>query len=101
MHKTIDILVLTRVAEWILTVLIRLFNINITHYLPLELVLLKDVPRLWWPIAAIKKKLSKSRKNFHNREKTYRIKKTILEFKKKKKNEIENKITESKKKNLK
>ena len=84
MHSTIDILVLTRVAEWILTVLIRLFNINITHYLPLELVLLKDVPQLWWPIAAIKKKLSKSRKNFHNREKTYRIKKTILEFKKKK-----------------
>ena len=99
MQNTIDILVLTRVAEWILTVLIRLFNINITHYLPLELVLLKDVPRLWWPIAAIKKKLSKSRKKFHNREKTYRIKKTILEFKKKKKNEIENKITESKKKN--
>ena len=85
MQNTIDILVLTKVAEWILTVLIRLFNINITHYLPLELVLLKDVPRLWWPIAAIKKKLSKSRKNFHNREKTYRIKKTILEFKKKKK----------------
>ena len=97
MHSTIDILVLTRVAEWILTVLIRLFNINITHYLPLELVLLKDVPQLWWPIAAIKKKLSKSRKNFHNREKTYRIKKTILEFKKKK-IEIEKKITESKKK---
>ena len=63
MHNTIDILVLTRVTEWISTVLIRLFNINITYYLPLELVLLKGVPQLWQPIHPektfeIEKKLS-------------------------------------------
>ena len=37
---------------------------------------------LWWPIAAIEKKLSKSRENFHNREKPFRIKKKILESRK-------------------
>ena len=36
----------------------------------------------WWPIAAIEKKLSKSKKNFHNRKKTFRIEKKILESRK-------------------
>ena len=37
---------------------------------------------LWWLIAAIEKKLSKSRKNFHNREKTFRIEKKNFESRK-------------------
>ena len=49
----------------------------------LESFLLKVACRvLWWPIAAIKKKLSKSRKNFHNREKNFGIQKNVLESKK-------------------
>ena len=32
---------------------------------------------VWWPIAAIEKKLSKSRKNLHNQEKNFRIEKTV------------------------
>ena len=51
----------------------------------------------WWPIAAIEKKLSKSRKNFHNQETNFRIHKNISGSKKKN-YEIENKITESRKK---
>ena len=53
----------------------------------------------WWPIAAIEKKLSKSRKNFQNQEKNFGIPKNISEPKKKKRkkrNEIEKKITEKK-----
>ena len=56
--------------------------------------------QLWWPIAAIEKKFSKSRKKFQNQEKNFGIHKNISESKLKK-NEIEKKITESRKKNLK
>ena len=37
---------------------------------------------IWWPIAAMEKKRSKSRRNFHNREKTFIIEKKILEYRK-------------------
>ena len=37
---------------------------------------------LWWPIAAIGKKLSKLRKNFHDQEKHFRIEKTISKLRK-------------------
>ena len=39
-------------------------------------------PNVWWPIAAIEKKRSKSRKNFQNREKNFRIQKNISGSKK-------------------
>ena len=57
---------------------------------------------IWWPIAAMEKKCSKSRKNFHNREKNFRIQKNISGSKKKlwnleKKIKIEKNISESRK----
>ena len=52
----------------------------------------------WWPIAAIEKKLSKSRKNFQNQEKNFGIHKNISEPKKKKKKEMKSRKKLRKKK---
>ena len=55
---------------------------------------------IYWPIATIEKKFSKSRKNFHNREKTFRSRKKFWnpeKYFRVKKNEIVKKITESRK----
>ena len=50
----------------------------------------------WWSIAAIEKKLSKSRKNFQNQEKNFGIRK-ILQSQKKNNYEIEKKKLKSRK----
>ena len=57
--------------------------------------------KLWWPIAAFEKKLSKSRKNFHNQEKLLESRKKTwnpekyFRVKKKENYEIWKKIMES------
>ena len=70
-------------------------NISISSFQYLDISQINA--SLWWLIAAIEKKLSKSRKNFQNQEKNFGIQKNISESKKKKKWEVEKNISESKK----
>ena len=58
-------------------------NISISSFQYLDISQINA--SLWWLIAAIEKKLSKSRKNFQNQEKNFGIQKNISESKKKKK----------------